>query len=187
MEPPRKAGGFISIKVEGLSEIDAKLQRLPQRLRNRAVRRGVTKAARILLREMKVNVPRESGALRRALKYVIKTPKSNRKATGYPYAILGPNKEYQTVTRRRGKWGTQTQRARPAFYEHLADAGAQPHQIVKRNGKVLRKDILHPGAKPSNYRRRSIQAVRERCMSVIAEEVQKEINLALAARGLANP
>jgi hypothetical protein len=186
MQAPKRAGGFISISVEGLTEINAKLERLPQRLRNRAARRGMTKAARILLREMKMNVPRESGALRRALKYVIKTPKRAGRATGYPYAILGPNKEHQTVTRRRGKWGKQTMRVRPAFYEHLVDGGARPHQIYNRNRKPMQKDILHPGVTPTNYRRRSIEAVRERCMSVLADEIQREINIMLAGRGLAN-
>ena len=117
---------------------------------------------------------------------MLKTPKKNGKARGYPYAILGPKSDYYTVTRRRGKWKPVQSRVRPALYEHLVNAGAKPHQIITRNGKPLTKDILHPGTQATNYRRSAVEAAKGRVMQILADEVQNEINRMIAQKGIAN-
>jgi HK97 gp10 family phage protein len=178
-------GGRISMQLEGIDELESKLQRLPHRLRNKAMRRGITKAARVLVKEMKARVPSDTRALRRALTYVVKTPKNNGKARGYPYAILGPKSDHYTVTRKRGKWKAVQSRVRPSLYEHLVNAGAKPHQILTRNGKPLQKDIMHPGTPATNYRRSAVEAAKARVMQILADEVQHEINRMIAQKGIA--
>jgi HK97 gp10 family phage protein len=183
----RNSGGparlSVMINVEGIEELEKRLEMIPEKLRKSTMRRAMNGAAKILLDEMKRNVPHESGALHKALTYVVRSKlvggtKGRRgKAVGYPYAILGPDGEYYEAHRYKGRWKGQvvTQRARPALYEHLVDAGARPHQILKRGGKVMKKDILHPGAKPTNYRRRSVDSVKHKVMSFIFDTVDKAI------------
>lgn len=181
VQPARTA---ITFNLEGVDQLEWRLEMLPEKLRKSVMRRAMDNGAKILLESMKQEVPAETVTLHRSLNYVIRSKivgsvKGKRgKAVGYPYAVFGPMAKFnREVLRSRGKWAGQVSRqnAIPANYEHLVDSGAKPHQQLVRKGKRLKKDILHPGAKPSNYRRRAVQAADAKVMQAVFNTIDRAI------------
>lgn len=181
VQPARTA---ITFNLEGVDQLEWRLEMLPEKLRKSVMRRAMDNGAKILLASMKQEVPAETVTLHRSLNYVIRSKivgsvKGKRgKAVGYPYAVFGPMAKFnREVLRSRGKWAGQVSRqnAIPTNYEHLVDSGAKPHQQLVRKGKRLKKDILHPGAKPSNYRRRAVQAANAKVMQAVFNTIDRAI------------
>jgi hypothetical protein len=174
----------ITLKLEGVDQLAWRLEMLPEKLRKSVMRRAMDNGAKILLASMKQEVPSETVTLHRSLNYVIRSKtaggsKGKRgRSVGYPYVVFGPMANFnREVLRSSGKWAGQVSRqnAMPNNYEHLVDGGAKPHQQFVRNGKRLKKDIMHPGSKPSNYRRRAVQAVDSKVMQAVFSTIDRAI------------
>lgn len=54
-------------QVRGLKELSKKLEKLPNNLRKKAVRRSIAAGTKIISKEAKANAPRRTGATRRAI------------------------------------------------------------------------------------------------------------------------
>ncbi len=94
--------------------------------RNKIVRPTLAKAARVVVKDARKRVPKDTGALRRSLTSIIRTSKS-----GNLYAVVGPEtgikKDRKTGAKTKtafGKWlEKQGIENRPANYAHLVERG----------------------------------------------------------------
>ena len=105
----------MSIELEGFDELQRKLDGLPAKVVKKVVRPAVTKAGRIVRKQMKADAPVEFGVLKKAFGSKVKTYSS-----GNIVAIVGARAEIVgQVTLPSG----HTQKRVPANYAHLVELG----------------------------------------------------------------
>lgn len=107
-------------KVEGLTDLLARLNGLKRQVASRILRKAVGEAGKVILKVAKQMAPRESGLLRKSLGRKVKVYRSS----GTAVAIVGPRVGFRQVVRRtRGKWFPTEAMANPVKYAHLVELG----------------------------------------------------------------
>jgi HK97 gp10 family phage protein len=110
----------IKFDITGLKETKELLEQLPKRAFTKALRRGLTKGATPIRKDMKRRARKATGLLRRSIKTRVKTF-----SNGNVIALTGPDRNVmETRTNSKGK----EVRHRPAFIAHLIEDGhGGPH------------------------------------------------------------
>lgn len=177
----------------GYPEIAAKLRDMPYKLRQRAIRRGVTKAARVVAKEAKARVPSKvTGLLKSSIGFRVGTMKR----TGEVYAVVGPRRGYgqafnnlESLKRRRAKIrkavrGVEMNGANfrnPTRYAHLVEKGRKisdaarggPATVLKTvEGRFIGKRAA--AASPRPFLKPTMHATRDMYRLTVMREIQVE-------------
>lgn len=177
----------IHIEWTGFEEVIALLRTLPDAVAKKALVRAINKCGRIVLANQQRLVPTETGALRDSLAMKFRTYPPRGEKFGARVAVIGPASKFERVPVRASslygkgrKW-----RAKPAWYAHLVNNGARPHNMIKdgaiaRIAKALSPSLRdrvnrhpHPGMKGVRFRERSVD--RAQLMEVIAKEIRDTV------------
>jgi HK97 gp10 family phage protein len=190
----------IRVNFIGTAELQAAFAGLPDRIKKKAMRRGMTKAGRILAQEAKQRAPRETGLLQQSMGSRVYVTR----AGGYAAAV-GPRTGFRrpVVKIRRGRRAGSFRKATkreiaaggfgkgdyrdPAKYGHLVEKGFR----LVRGGKLprtigakflaklgIRKAghvIGHVAARP--FLGPALAAVKDRLLELIAEECAAELTM----------
>lgn len=114
-----------TIRVEGLAELEARLDRLPRNLATRTLTAALSAGARVILREAKANVPRRSGALFRALR--VRTARSREHLGRDAFVYFGKRTFYGRFHER----GTVKMTARPFMAPALESKAQEAVEAVR--------------------------------------------------------
>ena len=132
--------------LNGFKELSRALKALDKKTQAKIVRRGTAKMAQVVRKEMRANVPRQSGKLKKALKY-----KNSRDRTGGYTATVGAFSD--------------------GFYAKFIEKGTKPHEIKSKRGKAVSvggkqyKSVKHPGQKARPFMLKSFENSRRRALS----------------------
>lgn len=121
-------------KLEGLDDVIRQMQGIKKSVRNRALRAGVTKAARILRKAARANIKPRTGLLKKSLDARVKVYKQG----GIVVAVVGPKTGMkQRVTLPDGTTTVED----PAKIAHFVEKGRQGVRVKTRkvlsNGAVI--------------------------------------------------
>lgn len=124
-------GYHLQFQMTGLAPVLKKLDGLKLSMKKKILRTAMTKAGRILVKEVKKNVPKEFGFARKSIISKVKTYSS-----GNVVMLVGPNKDkrWEVVPKRvfrqiKGKTvplrnpAARPQKRRPVNYFHLIEQG----------------------------------------------------------------
>lgn len=142
--------------IKGFEKISKRLKNMEKKAGNKVVRRGVSKMAQVVRKEMRRNAPRKTGKLNKELRYKVKRDK-------------------------RGGFTAQVGAFNDAYYARFLEGGAKPHRITPKNkkgvsvgGKVYRS-IQHPGVRATRFLSKSFQASRNIAIKQAGEIMMKEL------------
>ena len=165
----------VDLDLSGLANIASNLKR------RALAKKAVTKAARVVQQAVKSLVPTRQGGGGGSLKQAqgVKAA-AGTKGDTLAFAVQGAARRwFKTITFPGRKKATKVV---PAFYDHLVDAGTQPHSI-KKGSKIGRKGKastgqsggLHPGTKAARFREQAWSTVKGRAgeegMAVLAQGI----------------
>ena len=145
-----QAGLGISLNIEGDNRLMRVFRTLPDTMRKKHVRRGVTKAARVIAREARDYAPVQTGLLRRSIGSKVKT------YGGTIMGIVGPRagmrQRVALVRKRKSRWltgkravktaailGHHTEYRDPAKYAHLVEFGTGERYVGEGKGGKARR------------------------------------------------
>jgi HK97 gp10 family phage protein len=152
------------VTIDGLKELNAKLKSLATKEANRITRRGITRMATVIRKEMRARAPKKTGFLRKNLAY--KITKDNR---GGFIGTVGPKDK--------------------AYYARFLEFGSAAHLIpgaTKRRLKALQikgqifTQVQHPGTRPKPFLRPAYEATKMRAVEEAGQVMWKLIEEALA-------
>lgn len=124
-----------TFRVEGLSELNRRLEAVPRNLAIRALTSALSAGARVILREAKANAPRRTGALFRALR--VRTARSREHQGRDAFVYFGKRTFYGRFHER----GTVKMAARP-FMGPALEAKAQEAVEAVRDRLARQLDRL---------------------------------------------
>lgn len=183
-----------TIRVDGLQELEAKLQRLPERLAVKVIAAGLRVGARLTLAQAKRNAKRPGGTGTLARGYVLARDRQS-KPMAPMYSIYARRGKSYQAGMRRGRVGTNRKANKSnmdAFYAPFVEFGTKPHDIRARKGKTLafsgnggmtfRRAVKHPGAKAIAPLGNAFGATRDRALEAaknyIAQRIEREAEAA---------
>jgi hypothetical protein len=143
-------GLVINARLEGFDELRARLDYFPDRMRNNFLRGGARAAGAVLARRLKARL--SADGLRTAAGSV----RTSVRLQGGPTAtsvrgVVQYGGRYQSAT---GRGEARRKVSRDAWYAHILEWGAKPHEIRARPGHTLalgpplrdfRRKVKHPG------------------------------------------
>lgn len=138
------------VQISGLKELNAKLKKMASRDANRITRRGISKMAQIIRKEMRAQAPRETGDLRKNIAYKI-----FRDSRGCFRGKVGPRPK--------------------AFYARFIEFGTAAHMIPRKDtkgrpqkklkiGNRVLTSVTHPGIRPKPFLRPAFEASKRRAV-----------------------
>lgn len=142
--------------IKGFEQISRKLKNIEKKAGNKVVRRGVSKMAQVVRKEMRRNAPRRSGKLNKELRYKVQRD-------------------------RRGGFTAKVGAFNDAFYAKFLEDGTKPHRIPKKNGgKVVingsvRQNASHPGTRGTKFLSKSFDKSRKRAIQEAGVIMMKEL------------
>lgn len=135
-----------SVTLEGFDQVQLRLELMSRALRKNIIRGGVRATLAVFRSGVRGRTPRKTGTLWRSI--------------GTSTRVLAGGAEVDGKVRignrvrgggRRGATGA----ARGAFYGHMLEGGAKPHEIRPKTAKALRiggrfvsRVLKHPGVRP---------------------------------------
>lgn len=154
-----------SLKLDGLKEINRKLEALGSKVANRVSKDSLREASKVIRKEMRSSAPKgKTGNLRKAIKYKVRGRKGN-------------------FTARIGV-------TRNIYYAYFIEYGTKAHRVptplvgarnktknkskIVINGKVY-SGANHPGIKANPFLRRSWESSKKRSFSVIKKTLWKRM------------
>lgn len=158
----------VGFKTEGFAEMQKVLAELPNAIRNRVTINALLAGGRVLRDEMKLQVPVETGDLKKAINVTRYTTRKE----GVRAVAAGV----------RGKEGPLA---------HLVEFGTSPHPIKAKKKKALAylkggeqrfaTEVQHPGAKPKPFVRpatdakaqEAVERMRDNMAAGIVREAEK--------------
>ena len=124
------------IEIEGLDKLIKKLDALPDKVVKKVARPAITKAGRIVRKQMKANAPVGCGVLKRSF-----TAKTKTYQSGNVVSVVGANtKTVGTVTLESGR----TIKEVPANYLHLVEFGTShsaPNPFMRRAYEQTKNEV----------------------------------------------
>lgn len=154
----------IDVKVAGIKTLMKALKQLPVKSQRRVVKSAVSKASTPIVKMAKKLTPlgdglKPDGTKREHLRKTITKTAAKVYKNGAVVVTIGP-------------------KAKAAPHAHLVDLGTKPHDIVlsKPWGRVpAGTTIKHPGAKPSNFLKRAVEATRQQAKAAMEKGIAKGI------------
>lgn len=123
---------------------------------NKVVRRGVSKMAQVVRKEMRKNAPKRSGKLHKELRYKVQRD-------------------------RRGGFTAKVGAFNDAFYAKFLEDGAKPHRIPKKKGGIVvingkvNANVEHPGVRGTKFLSKSFEQSRSRAIKEAGKIMMKEL------------
>lgn len=142
--------------IKGFEQISKKLKNMEKKAGNKVVRRGVSKMAQVVRKEMRKNAPRKSGKLNKELRYKVQRD-------------------------RRGGFTAKVGAFNDAFYAKFLEDGTKAHKIPKKKGaKVVingsvRQSANHPGMRGSKFLSKSFSQSKSRAIKEAGQIMMKEL------------
>lgn len=172
--------------ITGDIRVAAYLRVLGPKLARGPARSAVVESVRGMVKDAKVIVPVEVGALKKALGYKVKAFKAG---MGY-YGIMGARKDpvplpagrkprFTRYAVRRSSWTRKKMRIVPHKYLHLVEGGTRPHAVGR--GSSLRRGIqippFHPGARKQPFMRAIANKHQPLAKALIATKLRDAIRM----------
>jgi HK97 gp10 family phage protein len=133
----------VTYHIEGLKELQAKLDALPVKLAKRVVRPALEDAGAIVQQEAGVNAPRKTGNL---TVNIVSEVTVHNDLTAEVH--VGPDKS--------------------AFYGLYSELGTAPHDETSKDGMTWR----HPGEPARPWLRPAFDATKGECLEVIIQDIR---------------
>lgn len=154
------------IKVEGIDQLKANIEKALLKHPEAKVRRALTKGAEPLVSSARANVKRsETGVLSESIR-VLK--KYGRDPMG---VYVGP------VFKRKRAASTDGKRPKGekgnAWYAHFVEYGTDKHNLGYKGKYVSAKGSDHPGSKPYPFMRPAYDNTRGQVMEIMMKEIEK--------------
>jgi HK97 gp10 family phage protein len=164
----------VAFKWSGIKDMKAELRAMPDKLRAKGVRMGVSAAAKVIRDQIKSNAPRQSGALRDSINFRVVKYRSRRRANGVVFVgVVGPDRSWRLATRR--SWDREVTRSvRPVWYAHLVEKGVRPHHTLQKSGNTV-VAIPHPGVKPTRFMQRGVEMASGRAAMKMEQAIARAI------------
>jgi HK97 gp10 family phage protein len=176
MPPITQSGDVVKVSFswKGIRDMKAELRAMPDKLRARGVRQGVTAAAKTIRDQIRSNAPVESTSLRQAIDYKIARYRSRRRADAVTFVgVIGPDKKYRLAAR--SSWDRiVTRRVRPVWYAHLVEGGVRPHHTLQNRGGLV-VAVPHPGVRATHFMKRGVQMASGRAAQKMEEAIARAI------------
>lgn len=164
------------LKLDGVEDLQQAFKILKGSHITRVVRTASKKAIKPVVVDMKSNIPKETGLLRKSIGDKQKTYKG-----GTVITIAGARKGFKRLVKVKARYGkekTRMQWRNPAVYAHLVEGGTRPHTLgegtslgrASREFKALtdrgrswkrtrwtkaiakhQRGAMHPGTKPQPF------------------------------------
>ncbi len=159
----------IRVELQGLQEAISSLQGLKRSVRNRILKKAITKAVQPITKDAKARAPRRSGALRKSIYYKVVSYRRNGTVAG----VIGPRKGFARVL--------DGKRIDPVYYAHLVELGRKGVSVKKV--KVLSDGTRFYGSTvaavaPQRFLQQAWAAGSQRAAAtfaaIVAEEIRKE-------------
>lgn len=109
----------VKVELKGLQQAINSLQGLSRTVRNKILRKAITKAVQPITKDAKARAPRRTGALRKSIGYKVVTYKRNGTVTG----VIGPRKGFARML--------NGSRIDPVYYAHLVELGRKSVSVKK--------------------------------------------------------
>lgn len=158
-----------TIKIEGLKELQDRLNALAKKESRKIARRGISRMAQVIQKEMKARAPVKTGYLRKSIGYKI------RQRMGQFYGTVGPQR---TVVKSNNlaSYGDESKRVKKytwAYYAQFLEFGSAAHLIPNPKRKQKTKIVIgkrvfssadHPGIAPRPFLRPAFDAAKRRAV-----------------------
>jgi HK97 gp10 family phage protein len=145
-------------RLVGFEEMNRKLRQLPGKVANKVIRKGTSKMAQVVRKEIKSRAPSRSGDLKKEIRFKITRGKNG----GYSAEVGAFNK---------------------GFYALFIEFGTNPHRIKpKGKKKVLNfggsqvSEVIHPGTNAKPFIQPGFKAAQNEAVRQAGIVVMKEIN-----------
>ena len=170
----------LQFRLEGLEDLKLRLNSLPIALRNRIVRKAVTKGARIILKSAQSKVVERTGQLRKSLGVKVKTYRAapfaganTKNAAGTTVAIIGARKGFDIEVN--GK------KVNPTRYAHLVEFGTRPHALGEFSKLAAKVGVvggyqhgrMHKGAEAKPFLRPAYDESKAAAMRAIVNGIKE--------------
>jgi HK97 gp10 family phage protein len=164
----------VAFKWNGIKDMKAELRAMPDKLRAKGVRMGVSAAAKVVRDQIRANAPRESGSLRQSIDFKVVKYRSRRRANGVVFVgVVGPNRDWKLAART--SWDRLvTKPVRPVWYAHLVEKGVRPHHTLQKSGNTV-VAIPHPGIKATRFMERGVQMASSRAAAKMEQAIARAI------------
>jgi len=146
-----------TFKLDGLKDLNKKLKKLAPKVAKKVSRDALRAGAVVVRKEMRSNAPRDSGKLRKNIRFRIRG--------------------------RKGRFRAKVGVTSDAFYAWYIEYGTGAHTIegkVAINGNVYSR-VKHPGIKPNPFLRRSWEKSKKRAMRAVSSKLWTGIEKASKA------
>lgn len=148
----------VDIKMLGIEEMTKNLEKLGTRVALRGPAVAVRAGSSVIIKEMRVRAPRETGSLKKAIGQKVKNYRGNKTVT----SIVGARSK---------SYGTTKGKRNPAFYAHLVEMGTGPHRTGKKKFGYRRGAGMHPGAKARPFMRPAWDAAAPRARDAVIDKM----------------
>lgn len=177
-------GLSLSTQIKGLEELTRKLRDLEDVPRKKAYRAMVRAGGNQMLKVMRRNAPRDSGALRKALAVQVRYATKD-----VALARIGVSSVWMMVTRQMPNGQTRTQRVRPVWYAHLTERDVKPHSLAKKDARIKEQGLVesagggaggggaafHPGYRGRQWMARSVVESESAVVEAMAKAAEKAL------------
>lgn len=151
-----------AIDVDGLRDVQRKLEALPGRVRRKVVRGATNKASTPVLKDGRKDAPkgdglRPDGSKRKHLKRLLIKRQKSYSRDGVFTVFMG------------ARWPE-------GAHGHLVEAGTKPHLItgkllVSRRGTIFGRQVQHPGARGRHFLRKSLFRNQAKVFRILSYEL----------------
>ncbi len=156
----------MQIETRGFETLERALIQLPIRNSKNVLRRSIRAGIKVVLDQAKLNVPIESGLLRKSLGIQFR-----RGRPGVVKVQMGPRKNRD---KKKDPW-----------YAHLVEFGTRSHSVRKRDflsrarrsGRQTRGAKLHPGARARPFLRPAFDTKAQAAIDKFRDEVFRNIDV----------
>lgn len=173
----RQSGDLVKVGFswKGIADMKAELRAMPDKLRAKGVRMGVTAASKAIRDQIRSYAPRASGSLKDSINYkIVKYPSRKRKNGVVFVGVVGPDKRWRLALR--SSWVNERWvRVRPVWYAHLMEKGVRPHYVLRKQGQFV-VAVPHPGVKATRFMQRGITASAARASQQMERAVRRAID-----------
>ena len=150
----------LKMQVKGIDEMTKNLAKLGTRVAARGPAAAVRAGGSVIIREMRLRAPRETGSLKKSIGQKVKTYRGQKTVTG----IIGARaKPYQTAQGKRN----------PAYYAHLVEFGTAPHATGKKKSFLRRGKGRHPGSRAQPFMRPAWDSAAARARDAVVAKMEQ--------------
>lgn len=159
----------ITVKVEGLEQIQLKLKQLPKKIAKNVLAKMGRAGASMFIKKMRQKIPANMVTYRKALRYKQKSKSANEYNLRF---TVGPT--------------TGKDQKYDAWYAHILEFGADAHDIKPMKKKALiigytgdldniKGKVTHPGIPPGRYMTRTFQNDYQEILNAVVIKGETEL------------